>query len=66
MHTEEKLDPLTLTVKEAKRISGLGHTTVYKLIGEGKLHTTKVGTRTLISFASLKELLEAGEPNRRR
>jgi excisionase family DNA binding protein len=51
------MDPITVTIDEAKRVSGLGHTTVFKLIGEGKLDTVKVGRRTLVKMDSLRQLL---------
>jgi excisionase family DNA binding protein len=54
-----KLEPLAVTVKEARRLTGLGSTTLYRLIGEGKLRTTKVGARTLVIYPSLKSLLES-------
>jgi excisionase family DNA binding protein len=54
----DQIDPLTVTVKEAQRITGLGHSTIYKLIGEGKLTTVKVGTRTLVTFPSVKALVQ--------
>jgi excisionase family DNA binding protein len=61
MTTDEqtRLEPLTVTVQEARRLTGLGNTTIYKLIGQGKLRTTKVGARTLVMFPSLKSLLES-------
>lgn len=60
MTTDEqtRLEPLTVTVQEARRLTGLGNTTIYKLIGQGKLRTTKVGARTLVMFPSLKSLIE--------
>jgi excisionase family DNA binding protein len=54
----DQLEPLTVTVKEAQRITGLGHSTIYKLIGEGKLSIVKVGTRTLVTFPSVKSLVQ--------
>jgi excisionase family DNA binding protein len=51
-------DPLTVTVQEARRLSGLGKTTVFKLIGEGRLRVVKVRGRTLVRYDSLKNLLE--------
>jgi excisionase family DNA binding protein len=51
------LDPITVTIAEARRLSGLSNTTVYKLIGEGRLRTVKVGTRTLVVYATLRTLL---------
>ncbi len=50
---------LTVTIREAKRISGLSHVTIYKLIKHGKLRTVKIGRRTLVTYASLRGLLEA-------
>jgi excisionase family DNA binding protein len=62
--------PLTITISTAKRLSGLGNTTIWKLIKEKKLETVHVGRRTLITFWSLEALLRprsAGEvPLRRR
>ncbi len=60
MTTDEKtrLEPLTVTVQEARRLTGLGNTTIYKLIGQGKLRVTKIGARTLVIYPSLKSLLE--------
>jgi excisionase family DNA binding protein len=52
-------EPITVTVPEARRISGLGNTTIYELIRTGKLKSTTVGTRRLIDFASLRDLLTA-------
>jgi excisionase family DNA binding protein len=51
-------DPITVTIAEARRLSGLSNTTVYKLIGEGRLAVVKVGTRTLVTFDSLQRLLD--------
>lgn len=50
-------EPTTISIKETKKESGLSHTTVYKLIKEGKLQTVKVGRRHLVVYASLKRLL---------
>lgn len=44
---------LAYTVPEAQEATGLGRTTLYRLIGDGKLRTIKVGTRTLIPTDSL-------------
>lgn len=53
-HETHGSKPLTVTVKRAIELSGLGLTTIYKLINEGVLETTNVGTRRLIVFASLE------------
>jgi hypothetical protein len=51
------LKPLTVTVATARNISGLGNTTVWKLIRDKKLETVHVGRRTLITVRSLQRLL---------
>jgi excisionase family DNA binding protein len=51
---------LTLTVREALRATGLGRTTLYKLIDDGKLRRVKIGKRVLIPFDDLKKLVAAG------
>jgi excisionase family DNA binding protein len=56
---EATADPLTVTVQEACRLSGLGYVTLYKLMNEGKLQSVKVGNRRLIDYASLKGVLKA-------
>jgi hypothetical protein len=54
-----KPEPLTITVQRAKDLSGLGSTTIFALLKEGKLRSVKVEGRRLILFASLKALLGA-------
>jgi len=51
------MDPITVTIAEAKKATGLGVTTIYELIGKGKLETVKVGRRTLVKTRSIRELL---------
>jgi hypothetical protein len=53
------LPPLAVTLREARRISGLGYTTLWKLRKAGRLRSIKVPgvDRTLIDFRSLQELL---------
>lgn len=54
-------DKISYTIKETAKASGLGRTTIYKLIGEGRLAMIKVGRRSLISAASLEELLRPSD-----
>jgi excisionase family DNA binding protein len=53
-----RLKPLTVTISTARKLSGLGHTTIWRLIKEKRLVTVHVGRRTLIIFSSLEELLK--------
>jgi excisionase family DNA binding protein len=49
--------PLSVTVKRACEITGLGNTTIYELIKNGRLETLNVGRRTLVKYGSLEELV---------
>jgi excisionase family DNA binding protein len=49
---------LTCTIGEACEVTGLGRTTIYELIGTGRLRTTTVGRRRLVVVDSLLALLE--------
>jgi hypothetical protein len=53
-------DPITVTVKRARELSGLSNTSIYKLIAAGKLEIRRAEgiQRTLISFSSLQSLLD--------
>jgi excisionase family DNA binding protein len=52
-----ELKPLAITVPTARKISGLGNTTVWRLIGEQKLVAVRVGRRVLVTYESLEKLL---------
>jgi excisionase family DNA binding protein len=51
---------LALRINDAALMAGLGRSTIYSLINDGKLRSTKVGGRRLVLRASLQELLQAG------
>jgi excisionase family DNA binding protein len=48
---------LTLTVREALRATGLGRTTLYKLIDSGRVRRVKIGKRVLIVYSDLEKLV---------
>jgi len=54
---DSAINPITVTVSTGRRISGLGNTTLWKLIKNGDLQVVRVGRRTLITMASLQALL---------
>lgn len=59
MHDHKELKPITVTVDTALRISGLGRTKLYQLIGSGEIKTVTVGRRRLVVYASLEDLANA-------
>ena len=68
MHTpnSEKSDagiqPLTVTISEAIRLSGLSRSELYRQLSAGHIRARKSGSRTLIVWASLLAHVEALPP----
>lgn len=58
--TNDMLAEGTIDIPDAERLTGLGRTYFYKLMGEGKLRSVKIGKRRLILRASLMALLRRG------
>jgi len=56
--------PITVTIAHAREITGLGNTTLWKLIGEKKLQTVRVGRRRLVLYDSLRALLAPSSDSR--
>ena len=65
MHTPDHdklgtgIQPLTVTIPEAVRLSGLSRSELYRQLSAGHIHARKSGSRTLILWASLKAHVEA-------
>jgi excisionase family DNA binding protein len=49
---------LAYTILDAAKASGLGRTTIYELISNGKIEARKAGARTLIPAESLRRYLD--------
>jgi len=54
---EQKIEPLTVRISTAVRITGLSRSRIYELIQSGDIDTVKVGRATLVQFQSLKALV---------
>jgi excisionase family DNA binding protein len=61
---EKKIEPLTVRIATAVRITGLSRSRIYELIQSGDLETVKVGRATLIHYGSLKSLTAGGDTAR--
>lgn len=59
----ETLSPRLVSIKDACRILGIGQTKVYELIAEGLLQTVPIGSRRLITMASIDALIEGAAAN---
>jgi excisionase family DNA binding protein len=53
--------PLLVSVKEARRLIGVGHTRIYALINDGSIETVRVRKRRLIRYSSLQRLAAASD-----
>jgi len=52
------VDPMLVSIAEACRLSGLGRTVFYELIGAGAIETVKLGRRRLVVVASLAAFVD--------
>jgi excisionase family DNA binding protein len=50
--------PLTVRIREACRLTGIGRSKLYELIAAGEIEVIKIGTITLVPVASLTRLLQ--------
>lgn len=59
-HSQKELimEPIAISVSDAATALGLGRTSIYALIKDGRLETIKLGSRRLIMAASIHRLVE--------
>lgn len=55
----DQTTPITMTIAEVTRRTGIGRTSVFEAIRLGKLRAVKAGARTLIKSEDLKAFLDA-------
>lgn len=51
-------EPLTVRIKTAVKLTGIGRSTLYELIQSGEIETVKIGRSTFIPYRSIKRLVE--------
>ena len=51
------MEPITTSVNDAAKALGIGRTSIYALIREGRLTVVKLGRRTLVTVESLQKLV---------
>lgn len=52
------MDELAYSINRTAKALGVGRSTIYKLIKTGQIDAIKIGTRTLITTASIARLTE--------
>src|SRR3546814_19793085 len=50
-------EPLAVRIKTAVELTGIGRSTLYRLINSGEIETVKIGRSTLIPYRCLKKLI---------
>lgn len=55
--------PLTVRIREACRLTGIGRSKLYELIAAGEIEIIKVGTISLVPIASLTSFLRRKAAN---
>jgi predicted DNA-binding transcriptional regulator AlpA len=58
--TKVELPPITVTVNETCRITGLKLSSIYKKLADETLKSTSIGKRRLILYDSIVAMIEAG------
>jgi excisionase family DNA binding protein len=61
--THMNIEPVAISVNSAARTLGIGRTSIYALLKDGRLDAIKIGRRTLLTTDSIRRL--AQPPSRR-
>ena len=54
---DHRAKPLTVRIRDACRMTGIGRSKLYELIGRGEIETIKIGAITLVPVAGLEDFL---------
>ncbi|SER38499.1 helix-turn-helix domain-containing protein [Sphingobium sp. YR768] len=52
------MEPLTVRIKTAVKVTGIGRSTLYEFIQSGEIETVKIGRSTFIPYRCIKRLVE--------
>ncbi len=53
------MEPLAVSINDTVRMLGVGRTSVYEMIKDGRLEAFKLGRRTLVRVESIRRLVDA-------
>jgi len=56
--SDRHLEPISVRIPEAVRLTGLSRSRVYELMGSGEIEFIKVGASTLVLVESLRAFIE--------
>lgn len=52
------MEPLVASITDTAKALGVGRTSVYSMIADGRLETVKLGSRRLVKTESIRRLIE--------
>ena len=55
------MEPLAVSINDAAKTLGLGRTSIYAMINDGRLDAFKLGRRTLVTTESIRRLVTAAQ-----
>lgn len=55
---QSQTEPLAVRIPEACRLTGIGRSKLYQMIGDGYIKTVKVGAITLVPMRTLRRLID--------
>ena len=56
--TPATIEPISIRIADAVRLTGISRSRLYELIGAGEIEIAKVGTSTLVIVASLRQFID--------
>lgn len=51
-------DPLLVSIPDAARMLSVGRTSIYHMLADGRLQSLKLGSRNLVTTASIRALVD--------
>lgn len=55
---EARLEPISVRIREACRLTGIGRSKFYELVASGDIEVIKVGAMTLVPFDGLRAFID--------
>jgi excisionase family DNA binding protein len=53
-----RLEPISVRIREACRLTGIGRSKFYELVASGDIEVIKVGSITLVPFEGLRQFID--------
>jgi excisionase family DNA binding protein len=57
-HDTLVVEPVSVRIREACRLTGIGRSKFYELVASGEIEVVKIGTMTLVPFKELRGFID--------